>query len=135
MPIHALIFDFDGLILDTETPEWQAWSSVYQDFGVHLPLEVWADCIGRPHGYFDPYAYLAKLSGKVVEREAVQTEKRRRMAGFLGDKPPQPGGKQCLHEARRLGLKLAVATISSMPLRKPGAKPPADAAVGTRRVT
>jgi len=48
--IRALIFDFDGLILDTEGPDYQAWQEIYQDYGAQLPLPVWADCIGRGHG-------------------------------------------------------------------------------------
>ncbi len=28
--LRALIFDFDGLILDTETPEFHAWQEIYR---------------------------------------------------------------------------------------------------------
>ena len=34
----ALIFDFDGLILETESPVYQAWQEVYQAHGCDLPL-------------------------------------------------------------------------------------------------
>ena len=37
--IQALIFDFDGLILDTEQSEFQAWQEVYAEHSVYLPLE------------------------------------------------------------------------------------------------
>ena len=39
--IKALIFDFDGLILDTETPDYQVWCSIYQEQGFELPREKW----------------------------------------------------------------------------------------------
>ena len=44
--IQALIFDFDGLILDTETPEYQSWQEVYSTYGCHLPLERWVTAVG-----------------------------------------------------------------------------------------
>src|SRR6266849_5294199 len=37
--INALIFDFDGLILDTEEPIYQSWAEVYAANGVPLPFE------------------------------------------------------------------------------------------------
>ena len=55
--IRALIFDFDGLILDTELPEFQAWQEIYEAHGSMLSFAVWATCIGTV-GAFDPYAYL-----------------------------------------------------------------------------
>jgi beta-phosphoglucomutase-like phosphatase (HAD superfamily) len=33
MEIDALIFDFDGLIIDTETPRFRAWRRTYRRFG------------------------------------------------------------------------------------------------------
>jgi putative hydrolase of the HAD superfamily len=36
--IKPLIFDFDGLILDTEVPEYQSWAKLYQSYGRALPL-------------------------------------------------------------------------------------------------
>lgn len=47
--IRALIFDFDGLILDTETPEFQSWQEIYQEYGCVLSLSTWAECVGK-HG-------------------------------------------------------------------------------------
>ena len=38
--IKALIFDFDGLILDTETPEYEAWRDIYREFDQVLDLET-----------------------------------------------------------------------------------------------
>src|ERR671934_280734 len=44
--IRAIIFDFDGLILDTEVPEFQSWQEIYQTHGCELPLALWAMAIG-----------------------------------------------------------------------------------------
>lgn len=60
MPIRALIFDFDGLILDTETPEYDSWSALYSRYGATLDLAAWGVGIGT-HGAFDPCEHLEKL--------------------------------------------------------------------------
>lgn len=44
--IKAVIFDFDGLIIDTETPWYKAYAEIYQEHGAVLPLETWAQCVG-----------------------------------------------------------------------------------------
>lgn len=44
--IKALIFDFDGVIIDTEGPEYVTWSEVYASHGQELPLPLWMTAIG-----------------------------------------------------------------------------------------
>ncbi|MCK4724703.1 MAG: HAD hydrolase-like protein, partial [Anaerolineales bacterium] len=39
--IRALIFDFDGLILETEEPVFQSWQELYHSLGCEIPFEVW----------------------------------------------------------------------------------------------
>jgi hypothetical protein len=63
MRIKALIFDFDGLILDTETAELQAWQELFAEHGQELNLDLWADVVGRPRSYFDMYDYFKQLTG------------------------------------------------------------------------
>ena len=50
--IRALIFDFDGLILETEAPSYQSWAEVYRSFGQSLPFSTWSTIIGTAHGDF-----------------------------------------------------------------------------------
>ena len=44
--IKALIFDFDGLILDTELPDYLSWQEVYRAYGLELPLDLWLTSVG-----------------------------------------------------------------------------------------
>ena len=46
MPIRALLFDFDGLILDTETPDVEVWEAIYAEYGFEYPKENWSQNIG-----------------------------------------------------------------------------------------
>jgi HAD superfamily hydrolase (TIGR01509 family) len=66
MTLQALIFDFDGLIVDTETPGFISWQELYQEFGQALRLEDWTHATGYVGG-FDPALHLEKLLGRKVD--------------------------------------------------------------------
>jgi len=44
--IKALVFDFDGLILETEMPAYRSWAEIYREHGHELPRDRWLDYIG-----------------------------------------------------------------------------------------
>lgn len=109
--ITALIFDFDGLILDTETPDFQSWKETYAAYGLELPLEVWNDNIGSIH-FFEPFAHMEKMLGKGIDRDAVRAQRRKRDNELLLAQRVLPGVEAYLGEAREMGLKTGVASSS-----------------------
>jgi len=109
--IRALIFDFDGLILDSETPDFLSWQETYRSFGVELPLDVWVQNIGSVT-FLNPYTYLESLLGREIDREAVKASRRRRDDELMARQEIMPGVAAYLAEARQLGLKTAVASSS-----------------------
>jgi HAD superfamily hydrolase (TIGR01509 family) len=111
-PIAALIFDFDGLIVDTETPIYEAWREAYRERGHELSLEAWERTLGS-HGGFDPFAHLELLSGRTFEREALLEQVSERNRRACDSQPLLPGVAERLTEARTLGLGTAVASSSS----------------------
>jgi HAD superfamily hydrolase (TIGR01509 family) len=111
--LRGLIFDFDGLILDTEGPEFRTWQEVYAGLGRALELSVWAACIGTASDAFDPCAHLETLLGHPIDREAIRDARDRRCAELIAAAPVLPGVAEYLADARRLGLGLAVASSSS----------------------
>ena len=110
--IRAIVFDFDGLILDTELPEFQSWQDLYQAHGCTLPFAIWATCIGTTEA-FDPYAYLEEQLGRAVDREAVRLQQRQQCDALIAAQAVLPGVHDYIAEARRLGLQLGVASSSS----------------------
>ena len=110
--IEALIFDFDGLIIDTETPEYESWQEIFHSFGVALELDTWEGFIGRGFGSFDVYQHLADLSGREIDREAIRPMMRKRYLERIERNPVLPGVERCIRRARELGIRLAVASSS-----------------------
>ncbi|MFQ6043760.1 MAG: HAD family hydrolase, partial [Candidatus Poribacteria bacterium] len=111
--IRLLIFDFDGLILDTEVPDFQSWQEIYQAYGCHLPLSTWETCIGGSADLFDPYDYLETQLGRAVEREEIRSKRRQRYAELVEMQPILPGVEDYIYDAKRLGLKVGLASSSS----------------------
>jgi beta-phosphoglucomutase-like phosphatase (HAD superfamily) len=78
--IKAIIFDFDGLILDTETPAFQAWQEIYEEYGCDIPVEKWALVLGGSGAEFDPLAYLEAKVGLPIDRDSLYARRRDRKA-------------------------------------------------------
>ncbi len=115
LDICAIVWDFDGLVLDTETPEYRSWVEEYARWGCELPVERWLGCVGA-EGVFDPYADLAGLLGRADDIERLRGEigprRRARYAELMRAQPLRPGVEHRLAEAVRLGLRCAIATNS-----------------------
>ncbi len=112
MTIRGLIFDFDGLILDTETPAFLAWQAVFAAHACDLPLAVWADSIGRSPNHFDPCGYLRERLRHPVDCEAVRRDQAKEEAKLIEAQVILPGVEGYLASARRLRLKLGLASSS-----------------------
>lgn len=110
---RALVFDFDGLILETEGPDYQSWREVYQEHGRELPMSIWGDVIGRGHHHFDPYRALVAQLGHDLDRERVLGRRRARHLEMIAGLEILPGVRETVDQARQMGLALGVASSSS----------------------
>ena len=109
----ALIFDFDGLILDTEVPDYESWQSVYARYGQDLPMSLWGQVVGGDGGSdFDPHTYLEKLTEQSLDREEVWISRRTAYLDTVAQQPIMPGVEDYLARAQARGLKLGVASSS-----------------------
>ena len=112
LKINALIFDFDGLILDTEGPILQAWQETYRQHGFELPLEQFNTTIGTYEVDFDPWVHLQELAGNSLDAAAILPAREARERELISRQLMLPGVRQYLQDARRLGLKLGLASSS-----------------------
>ena len=111
-PVGALVFDFDGLIIDTEGPVYEAWAEVYRRHGQELSLDFWKTIIGRGANYFDPLPELEKRVGRTLEAEAIRIERRLRTLELVEALSILPGVAEWRAEARAVGVGLGVASSS-----------------------
>jgi len=110
--IRAVVFDFDGLILDTEEPVYRSWLEVYQAHGEELPFERWVEIVGSTTTAFHPQRHLEERLGRPLSQEVLDRRIGRRTEMILA-KGLLPGVVQRLDEARTLGLRLGVASSST----------------------
>ena len=111
--LKALIFDFDGLILDTETPEVLVWQSIYREHGFELPVNEWEKTIG---GYgistFDAAEHLALLSQGRLEPASMRTRYRRESDLLIHASEIMPGVVNLIEQAREQGVQVAIGSSS-----------------------
>ena len=108
--IRALIFDFDGLILDTETPDYEVWCSIYREHGFELPREEWGKIIGGTGlAQFDAAEHLSLLLQGRLDSISLRDRHRLESHAMTMAQSILPGVMDYLHEAKRLGMKLAIA--------------------------
>jgi beta-phosphoglucomutase-like phosphatase (HAD superfamily) len=69
--VGALILDFDGLILDTESPIFEEWRVAFRERGHELDLDTWQHPLGT-FGAHDPRAHLTELTGEQFDHEALR---------------------------------------------------------------
>jgi len=110
--IKALIFDFDGLILETEWPAYQAWKELFESYECQLTFEKWQTTIGTMPPPFDPFDLLEEQTGHSVKREELASKRLDRELEIIATQALMPGVQAYLTEAKRLGLNLGLASSS-----------------------
>jgi HAD superfamily hydrolase (TIGR01509 family) len=110
--IRAVVFDFDGLILDTEEPVYRSWLEVYEAHGQELPFERWVQIVGSSTTGFHPQHHLEERLGRPLPKEVLDRRIGRRTELVLAKKL-LPGVVERIDEAHALGLKVGVASSSS----------------------
>ncbi len=111
--LKALIFDFDGLILDTETPEVLVWQSIYREHGYELPVEEWAKTVG---GYgisnFDAAEHLAVVSQGRLDSGSERMRHRAKAMEIIHASSILPGVVGLIEAAKNKGLSVAIGSSS-----------------------
>lgn len=109
--MRALLFDFDGLLVDSETPAFTAWQEAYRELGTELELEMWSKAIGTIDG-FDPLAHLEETIGE-FDRDDVNERRRARELALAHAEPLRPGVLDYLARAKALDIHVAIVSSGS----------------------
>jgi HAD superfamily hydrolase (TIGR01509 family) len=112
LAIRAFLFDFDGLILDTELASRAGWELLYLEHGHELPAELWATLVGT-RGDWDPMTHLEGLVGEPLDREALNERRYAHELALIEAEELRPGIAEYLAAARRHGLKRAIVSSST----------------------
>lgn len=110
---RALVFDFDGLILDTETPEFVAWQELFAAHGGRLVAEDWAHVIGSIDSGWNAAAEIRRQTGVSVDEDDLRKAWKARQVELLARESVRPGVEALLKQAALRGLGVAVASSSS----------------------
>ncbi len=111
--IRAIIFDFDGLILDTETMTMTCWQAIYAEHNQPLPREQFIAALGRRPGTFSFFDHLNTLCGNTLDQQAIRARRKEIESQLLPDISVRPGIADYLSAAKSAHLLLAVASSSS----------------------
>ena len=111
LEFEAIIFDHDGTLVDTESPDFEACRILCAEQGIELPLDYWArTVVGHRNGYDVMYEELLRSS------DMSRIQMHRRLDQLWSETQEKasvmPGVKALLPELKRLGYRLAVATAS-----------------------
>jgi len=110
--IKAFVFDFDGLILDTEEPVYRSWLEVYQAHGQELPFDRWIQIVGSSTATFDPKGHLEQRLGRALAQEVLD-RRIERCTALVRAQPILPGVVELIDSAREAGLHVGVASSST----------------------
>jgi putative hydrolase of the HAD superfamily len=112
MTLKGFIFDFDGLILDTEKPGFLAWKEIFDRFGQPFALEDWKKAIGTGPSAFDPALHLCEFVQDSLDPAQLHEEQLSIANKIIRAQPILPGVLELIQEIKASGRKLAIASSS-----------------------
>lgn len=115
MTIEAIIWDLDGTIIDTESPDFISWQEIYKTYGIELNVSLWEQRVGSvDFNGFDPTSYLENLVGVKLGEDTLNNQHQRYL-DLCAEQSILPGVKELLDQAQARGIKQAIASNSNAP--------------------
>ncbi len=110
--LQAVIFDFDGTLVDTETAEFEARKAVLAKYDVPLSMEDWQHNIGLATNDFDPFQALVEKLGDDFNRTALNAQVSYAANNFVRKQPLLPGVTEIIDALIAADITIAVASNS-----------------------
>lgn len=112
MRFKGFVFDFDGLMLDTEMPRFTAWQEEFAKFGFQLTFRDWWKTIGTGPSAYDPAEHLFELTNGLADRAAMRSSAAARADELVASVLLLPGVEDFIKQASKTNMPLAVASSS-----------------------
>lgn len=109
----GIIFDFDGVLVDTEWAIYQSWVHLYAREGQEISIATYAPCLGAGYSHWDPAAHLEKLTGKKYDWEKETPARQAMLEADLERSGLMDGALELLDWCAEQGIGLTVASSSS----------------------
>lgn len=113
MSFRAVIFDFDGVLVDTEVAIYASWHRLFEAEGVPLPLDLFTQCVGSGYSHWNPADYLESQTGRTYDWATITARRQAEIERDLAGSGLMDGAAELLEHCKLLGLKLAVGSSSS----------------------
>ncbi|MBQ8517114.1 MAG: HAD-IA family hydrolase [Akkermansia sp.] len=106
---HGIIFDFDGVIVDTEWVIYQSWVRLYAREGQEISVQTYSPCLGAGYSRWNPADYLERLTGKTYDWDKETAERQAWLEAELARSGLMPGVRELMDfcHARRIGMTVA----------------------------
>ena len=109
----AILFDFDGVILDTEWSIYESMLEVFRENGHDLPLEDYVQCIGSDFATWSPETMLEELTGKTFDWTEIGIRRNQWIREEIAKLDAMPGVRETLDYCRIVSVPCAVVSSSS----------------------
>ncbi len=110
---RGIIFDFDGVIVDTEWAIYQSWVHLYAREGQKISIETYSPCLGAGYSHWNPAEHLEKLTGKTYDWDAETPVRQAMLEADLERSGLMPGVRELMDFCHTQGIGMTVASSSS----------------------
>ena len=113
MAFSAVLFDFDGVLVDTEWAIYQAWKRTFESHRQPLPLEIYTRCIGTDFNTWSPKTHLEDLTGQDFDWHDLDARRQQEIMAELANEGPMPGVVALLEKLSSIAMPTSVVSSSS----------------------
>ncbi len=109
----AIIFDHDGTLVDTESPDFEACKMLFAEYGLSLSLEHWAEkIVGRMDGYDNLFNEIAQTGNNGATPADMWQRLKELWSITLENVELMPGANSLLNQLQGASYPLGVATAA-----------------------
>lgn len=110
---RGIIFDFDGVLVDTEVAIYNSWVELYAREGQSISIATYSPCLGAGYSHWDPGAHLEKLTGKTYDWAVETPARQAKLEAELARSGLMPGAAELMDWCDAQGISMTVASSSS----------------------